>query len=244
MLKTNTKWVLLTFGGLVLVMLYLQRTPPTQTQPTPTFQPPPEFIFPDTNFTLLIGITLEDAEGNVVEFQSDDEGNWYMTQPEKLPVERTDLVRIYQMISGLQIWTNLVDASGITTMNSVGLAIPSYTITLSISDSSDINIAIGDETITGTGYYILVNRELPQVVQKIYIDSLVDMVENPPLLPEPTSVDVTPADGTPADGTPADGTPADGTPADGTPTDTTPEATEESTSAVTPEPTPEPTPDN
>lgn len=230
MLRKNTKWMVVVFVALAGYALYLQNTP-GETEPTPTLPPPPEYLF-DLNPLDLLGITIIDAEGEQVSFLVDDEENWYIIEPEEYPTDRLDVQRFFQGVSSLMAWVSLTDVSDITALNTIGLSEPGYQIIVYSKDAPDIEIRIGSETVTGNGYYVLVDEGFPQVVQKSYVDSLIGLHSELPLLPEPTATfDLTIQPGDLEMTQTAEAELELG----GTPAEETPEATPEST----PEPTEE-----
>lgn len=185
MLKKNTKWVILVLVALTMYSIYLT-VAPAEVLPTPTLPPPPDFLF-EVNPLDIQGITIVDAEGVRVSFEVGEDDIWHITEPEEYPFERLDTQRFFQGVSGLVGWTSLTDASDITALNTVGLTEPGYQVIIYVDDAPDIEIWIGDQTITGNGYYVLVDNGFPQVVSLSAVDGLIILHSELPLLPEPTA---------------------------------------------------------
>lgn len=185
MLKKNTKWVILVLAALTMYSIYLT-VAPAEVLPTPTLPPPPDFLF-EVNPLDIRGITIVDAEGVRVSFEVGEDDIWHITEPEEYPFERLDTQRFFQGVSGLVGWTSLTDASDITALNTIGLTEPGYQVIIYVNDAPDIEIWIGDQTITGNGYYVLVDNGFPQVVSLSAVDGLIILHSELPLLPEPTA---------------------------------------------------------
>ena len=76
-------------------------------------------------------------------------------------------------------------------MNTLGLAVPAYTIDLGFVNGTTHKIEVGVLTPTSSGYYVRFDGGKIYVIEKSGIDSLVNLLTSPPFpataTPVPTS---------------------------------------------------------
>ncbi len=68
----------------------------------------------------------------------------------------------------------------------IGLEPPRYALTLSLEDGSEHTVLIGGRTVTGSGYYLQVDGGPVAVVNQFSVETLIDLLEEPPFVPTPT----------------------------------------------------------
>jgi hypothetical protein len=68
-----------------------------------------------------------------------------------------------------------------------GLAEPSYTIELDISNGGMFWLYVGNVTITGSSYYAQPASQTPMVVDKFRLDPVINLIESPPVQAAPTA---------------------------------------------------------
>ena len=185
MIKRST-WVLL-FIFLVLLVGYFvwQKEGPKITAknntPTPT-QVEVEFLIDMPEDVYIKEVELASLEGDKLKFNR--EGNnvdWVLEEPSA--GDFTDALSIDAAVRSLEYATVDMTMSDFDQLDAVGLQEPKYQITLTLSDGTTHEIAIGDETITHIQYYLRIDNSVPKVVLKSSFEGLINFLTNPPILP-------------------------------------------------------------
>ena len=179
----RTTWVILAVFVVVLGLAwYLQRNGGAEgTQATPTPGSQPVFDFTENE---VAGLRIEAAQGEAVALVRGAGGAWTLAEPqaEATDTERADSA--VQQAAGLMATTTLESAPA---PEATGLDPAAYLITLDLSDGSQRLLRVGKETPIETGYYVQVDDGPVQVVSKFSLDTLIELLENPPIPPTPTS---------------------------------------------------------
>lgn len=182
MIRRNTWIVLGVFLVLLVVMVIMQRQPDDE----------PELLSTPVVSQTLLSITrediqrlrIEDAAGEAVEFEIGLDGNWAFVEP-VTPAEETESDDISSAVSqtaNLRVISNIENPPSLEAM---GLDDPAFTIVLTV-ENEEIFIYVGDETQIENGYYVKLDDESVVVVAKFALDSVLDLLREPPLVPTPT----------------------------------------------------------
>ena len=189
-------WILLAvFAVLVIAAVLLQKYKPEDTDiaPTATFAPPQPSLY-DLGSTVVNRITFEAADGNalVVE-RATSADSWIIAGDTEGTSDSFAIGSIVGQLLALKAMTtfDLPPAP-----EAVGLVIPAYTITMVTSTGEQIVTKVGDQTAVGTGYYVQVDDGAVMVVELLALDTVLVILDTPPLLPTPTSdITATPESG-------------------------------------------------
>jgi hypothetical protein len=76
--------------------------------------------------------------------------------------------------------------SGATDLVVLGLQPPVYSLVVGLESGKQITINVGKAAGAGTGYYVLTDARVVYIVNKFGLDTLFQMMDNPPALPTPT----------------------------------------------------------
>jgi hypothetical protein len=213
MIKRNT-WILLAvFIVLLGAVVILQRSGQLEAQPDATEQAtttPQVMLFPDVQTVESIrSLKIESLQGEGIGFERDASGAWALTEPisdtVQAPVDSTQLDGTLGALPGLSVVSALETTLD---LNVIGLEAPAYTLSLELADSNRHVLLVGSATPTGTGYYVRLDGAPPVVVNKFSVDSILELVKTPPLLPTPTPVPGTTPEAGPTTPTPEPGAPA------------------------------------
>jgi len=176
MIRRSTLIVLLILAGLAAVAIYLQRSGPAEdAQPTPVEASGPLFQFDSQ----IIGLRLEKAGGDVLDIGRDDQGLWKLNYPQ---AEATDSAAVDSAVSQLlstQIVSTLENGPS---LEDAGLAQPAFRLLLQLEGGAQELISVGNESPTGSGYYVLVGNRGLMIVNKYSLDPLLALVETPPVM--------------------------------------------------------------
>jgi hypothetical protein len=180
MIRRSTWVVLVIFAVLVAVLVFWQRS--EENAPAePTSTPAQASLF-DLNADISY-LRLEKVGGAVVEMERGEDGVWKLTWP---LAEKTDVDAVQNAVTqllSLRVLTTLNTNPGLDT---IGLASPTYRILIGFDDGSQMIINVGDSTPTGSGYYVVVSGRPLYVVNKSGLDSVLELIESPPIEPTPT----------------------------------------------------------
>lgn len=130
-------------------------------------------------------LRIESATGEAVEFEIGIDGNWAFVEPET-PPEETDidsLTRSVLQIANLRLLSSLDSQPSLEEM---GLDVPAFRIEVRLVDDEEMVIFVGDETQIENGYYVHLENDSAVVVAKFALDSVLDLLREPPFVPTPT----------------------------------------------------------
>ena len=183
MLKRSTLILLGIFILLLLAFIFWQRYhKEEQAEITPTMEQE-LLISQEMNVSDL---RIEGVGGKVVEVARDDEGLWKLSIPEGFETDATSVESAIAQLYNLQVLSEFdqgLDLGG------AGLLVPVYRITIVSKNGEEVVLDIGKVTATGSGYYVRKGGKEILVVSKYSLDSLLNLVENPPIIPIPTSTE-------------------------------------------------------
>jgi hypothetical protein len=175
MIRRTTWIVLAIFVGLLGLAWYLQRTQGEATAsetPTPGVQP--LYSLADES---VAGLTVTDAQENVVALERGEEGEWTLLEP----AEPVDLNKAQAAVDTLLSMNILSKPEPAPAIDAVGLTTPAYTIVLTSNDGEQITTTVGKTTPTGSGYYVQIDGGPIYVVSQFGMDSVTGLVANPPV---------------------------------------------------------------
>lgn len=186
MLKRST-WVILIIAlVLVAVLVFWQRTPGSregQAEATPTTGAQLEFDFTSAEVSEAV---IQNAQGDTLILKRGSDGMWQLIQPE---AEMTDSQVFEDALSQFLSPHTVSTISSSTALKDLGLEPAEYKIMLRLVDDREVVINVGKSTPTGSGYYVLnsgPNRSI-NIIGKFNIDTILDMIQEPPVLPTPTA---------------------------------------------------------
>jgi len=183
MIRRNTWIVIVVFAILLAATLYWQQTRGSRVE-QPEGEPTQEssVVF-DVHGADVVGVTVQDSAGRSLRLIRESESIWTMT----VPVENAaDNSAVETAITQLLASTSSTTLSSTTPLEDLGLATPDKHIVLDLDDGRQININIGKITPTGSGYYVLTSDRKIMVVSTYSLDTVIKLLDNPPIQPTPT----------------------------------------------------------
>jgi len=180
MIRRSTLVLIVVFAALAAGAFFWQRAQENQA-PTAAATPgnPPLFTFTGK----ITGLRLERANGGVLELERDAQDAWRLIYPK---ADDTDTATVESAMSQLitaQVLSSLEEGPS---LEAAGLAPPVYRLLLNLDDGSQAVMNIGNANPTGSGYYVLVNQQGMKIVSKYSLESLLKLLDNPPILPTPS----------------------------------------------------------
>ena len=180
MVRRSTLIIVVVFALLLAGTLFWQRSKQgASTDATPTVGE--EYLLDlDANVT---GMRISNADGKVVELARDDQSQWQLTWPKG---EQTDVAAAESAFGQLMSLRIVTTLGQVPDAEATGLATPAYKILLVLDNGQQVMINVGKQTPTGSGYYVLSSDRKLHVVDQFGLDSVLQLVDSPPVLATPT----------------------------------------------------------
>jgi hypothetical protein len=131
----------------------------------------------------VLSLSVQNAQAGAVTLGRDADGMWAVTVPQNGPTDQARAQSAVTQLAGLRVLASLEPGSDPSVY---GLNRPANTIALALQDGTLYQVSVGDLTPTENAYYVRVNENAPQVVNKYSLDMILGMVEQPPFEPTPT----------------------------------------------------------
>jgi hypothetical protein len=197
MIRRST-WILV---GVLLVLIgvavYLQRNPgalPSGT-PTPSVTPVMQVLSQGSS-TDVSQISIQPAQGQALALKKGANGEWRFDPDTGEPVDQGQVQQLLDTLYSL-IVQSAVPAD--TPLDAMGLTAPQQVISLQLSNGQSVRIQIGNQTPTGSGYYLRVDDGPATVVDQYSVSTLVSGLDKQSFLPPtPTPAETGTAQVTPA----------------------------------------------
>ena len=193
MVKRQT-WILLAlFLALAGFAIYLKYNPKSDAPDADATQfateAPVEFLFPADEGTVT-SLLIESREGKIVGVER-GKNAWVLTQPFETEADPTSVEEAASQVAALTVLSRLE-----LDLAAAGLKSPAYTVTVGFSSGNFFIAQVGDETPTGTGYYVRKEDGSVLVIDKYGMDALLNLLEYPATL-ETSTPSPAPPTGTP-----------------------------------------------
>jgi len=133
-------------------------------------------------------IHIESKEQNVVEVTQNTDKAWAFVKPIESAADQGSVEAAASQVSTLRVLEHLPDIAP----KDVGLDTPEYKMTMKFTSGVERNIEVGVVTPTESGYYVRVDGGEIVIVSKSALDSLLELLNNPPYLPTETPPPPTP----------------------------------------------------
>lgn len=192
MIRRST-WILLVIFALMVGFTFLfQRNQAKKAEititPAPTVQ---RAVLFNVESSQVIGIDVSDSSGSLVNLYKDQVAAAWAIRD--VPMEQADALQIEANMEELLASQIIETLTQPPPLDSIGLENSIYIITVTTSDGSEVVATVGALTPVGNGYYARVGSGPVVVVEKTGMDSAIEMLTNPPLLPTPTQATPTQA---------------------------------------------------
>ena len=184
MVKRNTWILLIILMGMIGLGWYLSNQTDAETlggvDSTPI--PTPAFLFAQESGQ-IVSFTLQNASDNYITLKRGAGGVWILDNGLfQGNADQAQAESAATQVSALKI-INLLEE--IPTLDAVGLQNPDYVLSVVTTQSEQV-VQIGDETVTGSGYYVRDTDGQVLIVSKYAIDALLNLFTSPPYAETPT----------------------------------------------------------
>jgi hypothetical protein len=168
----------------------------TRAHGTPTATPYPSLFAWNVDQLDTIEISVEG--NNPVSLRRNPDNTWGFSSPQGILADQGKVLQFITSLQSMEIQT-IMDPTAALDM--LGLVQSVRSIKLQINDGSSVTFKIGQTTPTNTGYYCQVNNDIPVVLSKGAVDSMLELATVDALvLPTPTVILETPVLETPTPG--------------------------------------------
>jgi hypothetical protein len=141
----------------------------------------------DIGQSKIVVLEINSIDGSQVIVKRDSEGTWVLDEPSGKDADET---RIESAVSQAGQLTTISKFESKIDLVDLGLDQAKYWINITLSNGEQKTAFIGHSTPTNSGYYAYMNGAPLQVVNKFSVDSLLDILENPPILIQPEDVEI------------------------------------------------------
>lgn len=149
----------------------------------------------DATGDVLQSIRIYDNDYNIVELVRNENGVWTVSLPAAGEADPSLASAAETQLGALGITSQL---GAVANFGDFGLEFPAYTIKLAYYSGAQHKIEVGDLAPTNTGYYVQLDDGDVYVVSQYNLDTILNLIENPPYLPTPTpEPTATPSEATP-----------------------------------------------
>lgn len=127
-------------------------------------------------------IRIESKSGETVQIERGADNAWVLTQPVEAKADPAAAEAAASQVTTLRILDRVPDLAP----EIVGLENPEYVLTMKFTSGVEQSVDVGVITPTESGYYVREAAGEIVVVSRSAIDSLLDLLQNPPYLETPT----------------------------------------------------------
>lgn len=185
MVRRSTWIVLGLFILLVGFVFILQRYQANKAANLATVTPtaPPTYLY-NLGDAQIDDFRIADNSGQNIELVRDPSSNKWTI--EGVPAEQansTEIESVSSQLAKIQVQETFTQT---LPLDSIGLATPSYTITLTTSAGSQLVTYVGTQNAIGSGYYIKDDTGKVMIVSKSILDDILNVLKTPPLMPTAT----------------------------------------------------------
>lgn len=147
-----------------------------------TTEPAIQFLF-ETGGRKVNGIIIYDTLGGRIELENTNEAGWSLVEPSNGAADESRIQSAVSEIESLRILSKLESPPE---KELVGLDKPAYYMKVIYEDGQHDLVMIGNETPTGSGYYVSLDGGPVWVVNKFGVDNLLELLKDPPVIRTPT----------------------------------------------------------
>jgi hypothetical protein len=163
------------------VYYYLnRREKPAEIELTPEPSAEVSYLFTAEDGTPT-SIRIESKAGETVEVARGDDNAWALTQPVEAKADQAAAEAAASQVSAMRI----LDTVPGVDPNIVGLQDPEYVLSVKFTGGGERTVDVGVITPSESGYYVR-DGDATVIVSRSAVDSLLELLINPPYLETPT----------------------------------------------------------
>lgn len=183
MIRRSTWIILAIFVILLVALIWIGRSNQAESAPTPTTPIQSLFDFEESEIQKLV-IKKTGSEDLVWVRNSDS--NWIFEENQSEALDQDEIDSTLNQFISSRLMATLETAP---LLSEIGLDPASYDIEFELVNGERTSIQIGGVTAIGDGYYIQTGDGKVVVINQFPVDSLVEFLVSPPILPTPTTME-------------------------------------------------------
>ena len=189
MVRRSTVFAVILFVALLAFMFLWQKyKKPAVANGTPTATSEIQSLFSFKESDIAT-FSISDTTGRSVSFSKDANNAWVLAgQTASTTISTT----VESALSSIVSLTSMVKMDPSIAPEQIGLLNPSKTLVIQTTDGSKYTLDIGSVTAIGSGYYARLNGDAPVVVGKYTLDTVLALLDKPPIVPTATVPPETP----------------------------------------------------
>jgi hypothetical protein len=165
---------------LIIGILITWHTPESSNSASPT---PVELALPADILAELSEICYKDSNGSLITIRQVD-GSWSFTSDHQTEINQSRIGELISNLKSLEIFSKFNSSSN---TNELELFPTGQEIILTNSKGKSARISIGSPTPTGSGYYLQVDNDVPVIVRKGAMETILDLLSRGNLIYSLTS---------------------------------------------------------
>jgi Domain of unknown function (DUF4340) len=193
MIRKTTWLILLTFAVLLAAAFLWQRSQDQKAaNATPTVSD--AAVGSENLFDVqgeITGLRIEHVGDKAVDLARDETGQWVLSGE---PPTVLDSAAIDSVVGGLSALPVVSRLQSPPELEALGLNPPAYRLLVTLKNGDQLIASVGKVTPTGSGFYVLSGDRRLLIVSQNSLQTVLDLVDNPPYPPTPYPL---PADLTP-----------------------------------------------
>jgi len=189
MVRRSTVFVVILFAVLLAALLLWQRyKKPSTASSTPEATSAIQNLFSFSESDVS-AFSIADTTGRSVSFSKDANNAWVLAgQTASTTISTT----VESTLSSIVSLTSMAKMEPSIAPEQIGLIKPSKTLTIQTADGKKYTLDIGSVTAIGSGYYARLDGNAPVVVGKYTLDTVLALLDKPPIVPTATAILETP----------------------------------------------------
>jgi hypothetical protein len=148
---------------------------------TPT-TPSPGFLI-DASQGAISELTISNSDGKTVSLKRSSSGWTVTVDGEESAADQAAAEAAASQTLALSVVTGLENPPA---LNVIGLERPGYRLGVKFASGAENSFEIGNPTVTGDGYYVRTEDGTIKIVSNYSLNSLIGILDTPPLLATPT----------------------------------------------------------
>ena len=130
----------------------------------------------------VAGLRIEHVSDKAVDLAKDETGQWTLTGASPSPLDSAAMDSVISDLAVLSVVSRLQNPPQ---LEDLGLNPPSYRILVTLRNGDQLIASVGKITPTGSGLYVLSGDRWVLIVSEYSLQSILDLVDNPPYPPTP-----------------------------------------------------------
>jgi hypothetical protein len=137
----------------------------------------------DVIATDMVEVRITAQDGRALRVERVDEFQWQMLAPVEAGPEEVDIFALQSVLFGLMSLESTPLEEEITDLAAVGLDPPAYIIVIKLADGTQRSVQVGNLNGLSTDYFARRPEQPVLLVDALTLDSILQLLENPPLAP-------------------------------------------------------------